>query len=299
VTGPVAGQRPAGGPPLTAPLILGATGLAGRRLLADLDGVALPVRVDASDWPALAAALERHAGPAIVNAIGLVKPGAGEPGPDPAMMAQINACLPHRLAEFARATGRRLVHLSSDCVFSGRQGLRRESDPADPIDLYGRTKLEGEVSGPDVVTLRTSFVGLAYGGPGQRSTRGLVEWFLAATGGPAARPVDGWTRALFSGVTTGELARAVGKVLAAPRADGLFHLAAAPISKHDLLAGLVHRLGRAGVVRALDTPVCDRSLDGSAFVATFGHAPPDWDTMLDALAGEIIARDRVDRGETA
>ena len=73
---------------------------------------------------------------------------------------EVNALLPHRLAELCLAAGARLVHMSTDCVFSGLKGHYVETDPSDAQDLYGRTKLLGEVNEPHCLTLRTSIIGI-------------------------------------------------------------------------------------------------------------------------------------------
>ncbi len=92
----------------------------------------------------------------VINCIGLVKQLAE--ADDPLAALPINALLPHRLARLASLAGSRLVHVSTDCVFTGKQGLYRESDAPDALDLYGRSKLLGEVYEPHTVTLRTSII---------------------------------------------------------------------------------------------------------------------------------------------
>jgi dTDP-4-dehydrorhamnose reductase len=264
------------------PLLLGATGLLGSAVAATIPCVTPARRFDARDPKALARVLDAHDAPVVINAIGHVKQRPD--GGDAAAALELNAMLPLRLARHCAARGRRLIHVSTDCVFSGRQGLRTEDDPPDPIDLYGHTKLLGEVDGPGIVTLRTSFVGL------ERARKtGLVEWFLARKG-----PVKGWRRAIFSGLTARAVARAIALVLARPEARGLHHLAAAPISKHDLLAALLERLGGPQALDITlepdDTVSCDRSLVGARFDEAFGHRPPSWPAMIEELAQDIEAR---------
>lgn len=93
----------------------------------------------------------------VINCIGVVKQLAG--ADDPLVAIPINALLPHRLAEHCRRSNARLIHISTDCVFSGERGNYGEADAPDAKDLYGRSKLLGEVAAPHVVTLRTSIVG--------------------------------------------------------------------------------------------------------------------------------------------
>src|SRR5437868_4176418 len=170
---------------------------------------------------------------AVVNAVGLVKqrPGAKEAVP----ALEVNAAFPHRLAQVCATAGARMIHLSTDCVFSGRKGGYLETDAPDAEDLYGRSKLLGEVDEPHCLTLRTSMIGLELGRQG-----GLVEWFLAQRG-----RIKGFRRAVFSGLTTAELARAIEHFLVEqPELAGLWHLSSSPIAKHDLLVKLSERLGR-------------------------------------------------------
>ena len=196
----------------------------------------------------------------------------------------MNALFPHRLSQVCAAAGARLVHLGTDCVFSGRKGGYIEQDEADPVDLYGRTKLLGELHDAHCLTLRTSIIGLELGRKGS-----LVEWFLAQTG-----RVKGFRRAIYSGLTTREMARAISHFLTKDGSlSGLWHLSSTPISKYDLLAGLSRRLARTGVeIVPDDAFTCDRSLDGSALRGRTTYRMPSWDAMLDELADDVLRRER-------
>jgi dTDP-4-dehydrorhamnose reductase len=223
------------------------------------------------------------AGPqAVVNAVGIVKqrPVAREAIPS----LEVNALFPHRLSEACAAAGARLVHLGTDCVFSGRKGHYVETDETDPVDLYGRTKLLGEVHDPHCLTLRTSIIGLELG---RKSS--LVEWFLAQRG-----RIQGYRRAIYSGLTTREMARAISHFLVHDQGlSGLWHLSSAPITKFDLLSALSGRLGRTDVeIVPDDTLACDRSLDSSALREKTTYRVPSWDAMLDELADDILRRER-------
>jgi dTDP-4-dehydrorhamnose reductase len=222
---------------------------------------------------ALAPILAAFRPDAVVNAVGIVKqrPDAAEVIPS----IEINALLPHRLALACRDAGARLVHMSTDCVFSGRKGNYAESDPADADDLYGRTKYLGEVHAPNAITLRTSIIG-----PELARKTGLLEWFLAQTG-----TVRGFRKAIFSGFTTIEMTRIIEMLLTRfPQAAGVYHVSAEPISKYDLLVQVKARLGRTIEIEPYDGFVCDRSLDSARFRSEFGYRPPAWPAMLDELA---------------
>jgi dTDP-4-dehydrorhamnose reductase len=213
---------------------------------------------------------------AVVNAVGIVKQ---RPESEEALACiEVNSLLPHRLALACRAAGAQFIHLSTDCVFSGDKGGYREEDRPDPVDLYGRSKLLGEVSGEGALTLRTSMIGL-----GLYRKTSLIDWFLAQKG-----RIQGYRKAVFSGLTTRELARVVGMLIERhPRASGLYHVSAAPISKYELLAKLLERLRAPVEIVPVDEPRIDRSLDSTRFRRVFAYQPPTWDEMLDEIAGEI------------
>jgi dTDP-4-dehydrorhamnose reductase len=217
---------------------------------------------------------------AVINAIGIVK--QRPEGKEVIPSLEINSLLPHRLALFCRTVGARLVHLSTDCVFSGRKGNYRETDQPDAEDLYGRTKLLGEVSESHCLTLRTSMIG-----PELSRKTGLLEWFLAQRG----QTVKGFTKAIFSGFPTVELARIIERILTeVPGLHGLYHVAAQPISKYDLLVLIRDRLRLPTTIEQDATFECDRSLDASRFCRDTGYLPPNWEMMIDSMAHHMKER---------
>ena len=240
--------------------------------------------VDVDRPDAVAAAVMRVKPDVVVNAIGIVKQLRTAKAAIPTI--RINALLPHELAELCATEGARLVQISTDCVFSGSRGSYRETDPPDPPDLYGRTKLLGEVGdAPNALTIRTSIVGRELTG-----TVGLFEWFLSQGRGP----VRGFSRAIFSGVTTQALAALIAEVIAtAPDLAGVWHVSAAPIDKCTLLGRLRDALGLEVEVVPDDSLVIDRSLDSSRFRAETGWVPPTWETMLADLAEDPTSYGRL------
>lgn len=238
--------------------------------------------IDARSTEPLRKVLDDFRPEAVINAIGLVKqrPIASEAIPN----IEINALLPHKVALLCREAGARLVHMSTDCVFSGSRGHYRESDRPDSVDLYGLSKLLGEVREPHCVTLRTSLIGTEL----SRET-GLLEWFLAQKG-----TIRGYRRTIFSGLTTIELGRIIERVLRQfPEGGGLYHVSSAPISKFDLLLRLKEKLDLPLQIIPDDRMRCDRSLDSTRFRAEFGYEPPSWDAMLIELTNNILERNNV------
>lgn len=231
----------------------------------------------AEDFPSVIDALDVARPDAVVNCVGIVKqrPEAR----DPLASIRVNSLFPHELADICAARGVRLLHVSTDCVFSGHGGAYRETDLPDPTDLYGRSKLLGEVTGSGCLTLRTSIIGRELSG-----ARGLLEWFLAQEG-----TAPGYTRAIFSGLTTGALASLMGDVLEAGEpAEGLWHVGSSPIAKHDLLVILAAAFGHEVEIVPDDSVEIDRSLDSSSFRAATGWSAQSWEDMAADLAADPL-----------
>lgn len=205
----------------------------------------------------------------IINCIGVVKQLAD--ANDPLVAVPINALLPHRLARLAQVAGARLVHMSTDCVYSGAKGNYVESDMPDAYDLYGRSKLLGEVDYPNAITLRTSIIGHELAG-----NRSLIDWFLSQTG-----EVQGFTKAIFSGLPTVEIARLIHEhVIPNPDLHGLYHLSAEPINKFDLLSLVAQQYGKEIAIRPNDDFVIDRSLNSDRFRTATGFKPEPWTELI-------------------
>jgi dTDP-4-dehydrorhamnose reductase len=207
-----------------------------------------------------------------INCVGIIK--QSKMAADPLTMLSLNALLPHRIAKLCNLTGTRLVHISTDCVFSGMKGLYAEEDLPDASDLYGRSKCLGEIDSPNSITLRTSIIGRELVG-GQS----LVEWLLAQE-----NAVKGFTRAIFSGLPTVELARVIrDHVLPHPEMSGVYHVSAAPISKYDLLTLVARRYGKDIEIFPDDEVVIDRSLDSSRFRSAVGYVPEAWPELVNKM----------------
>ena len=205
----------------------------------------------------------------VINCVGVVRQLSG--ADDPAIAIPINALLPHRLARLSEACGARLVHISTDCVFSGDRGCYTEDDLPDAIDLYGRSKLMGEVDYPNAVTLRTSIVGHEL-----NTGHGLVGWFLSQRG-----PVRGFSRAIFSALPTVELARVIEQhVLPHPELHGTYHVGAEAISKYEMLSLVAREYGSQAVLQPDSDMVMDRSLVSDRFNLASGYQPPSWPELV-------------------
>jgi dTDP-4-dehydrorhamnose reductase len=278
-------------------LVLGATGMLGHKLVQQLAAHGLSVfgtmrSSSAPDTPAarvalgvaekvlhdvdvlqdgaLQAAIEMVDPDVVVNAVGVIKQiGVAK---DPVTSIATNALLPHRAAGFCSKRGTRLIQFSTDCVFAGRKGPYAENAPTDAEDLYGRSKILGEVSGSGRLTIRSSIVGREL-----RGRSSLIEWFLSQRGGQAT----GFTGALYTGLTTNVMSDLVAKLITEhPQLDGVWHVASDPISKHELLQLVNNRYELGISLRPDDKFFCDRRLDGRAFTERTGFTAPSWDVMI-------------------
>jgi dTDP-4-dehydrorhamnose reductase len=229
--------------------------------------------IEATSFEQVRACVNARRPQVIINAIGLVKqrPSAK----DCADNLYLNAVFPQRLAYLAGELGARLIHFSTDCVFSGRKGNYTEEDFPDADDLYGQSKLLGEVRHPHALTLRTSIIGREL----SRKTS-LVEWFLAQRDS-----VQGYTRAIYTGFTTLEMARIVERLMTEyPHATGVWHVASERISKYDLLCLVGKHFKLETQIVPTSSFACDRSLVSDRFRAAFRYTPPRWDKMVAELA---------------
>ena len=225
--------------------------------------------IHADQTDSIIAAFAQSRPQVVINGVGLVKQLAS--ADDPLGAIPINGLLPHRLAKLCELTGARLVHISTDCVFSGNQGNYRESDLPDALDLYGRSKLIGEVTYPHAITLRTSIIGHELG-----REHGLVGWFLSQQD-----RVKGYIEAIFSGLPTFELARVVRDfVIPSTNLHGLYHVAAEPISKHDLLQIVNREYGKNLQIEPDDKVRINRSLDASRFREATAYVAPAWPVLI-------------------
>jgi dTDP-4-dehydrorhamnose reductase len=285
-------------------LVLGVTGMLGHGLMSQLGAMGpfelhgsarrmglLPeylttdllerviVGVDASDLDSVRRAIGEARPDIVVNCIGVIKQ---DPAIEDAVNTiTVNSLFPHLLARECALQNARLIHISTDCVFSGRRGHYAESDLPDPIDLYGRSKLLGEVAVVPHLTLRTSIIGHELG-----TTRSLVDWFLSQSG-----VVKGFAKSMYSGLTTTELARVLATVIF-PRSDmaGLFHVASSPISKFELLGLVAAEYGWEGEMVRDSAIVVDRTLSAVRFIGLTGYRAPSWPAMIAEMHRSFPAR---------
>ena len=213
----------------------------------------------------------------VVNCAGLTKHLHEGNQPIPAIF--MNALLPHRLQELCAIVGARLIHVSTDCVFSGSGGNYRESDVPDAIDTYGRTKVLGEVTGERVITLRTSTIGHEHS-----TTLGLLEWLLSQ------KECKGYSRAIFSGLPSVEFARIVRDlVIPNPSLCGLYHVGASPIDKFSLLKMISNTYKKTIEIIEDDSFQIDRSLNSDRFLEATGYRTKSWQELIAIMHQDFIS----------
>lgn len=282
-------------------LVLGATGMLGHKCVQHLRAAGevvavmrrtppmLPEEVyagakvlsgiDATDFGALGKLLRSEKPDVVINAVGIIK--QRDEAEEKAISMRVNAELPHALAKLCAEVGAYFITFGTDCVFScAGQGPYTESSPPTPDDLYGRSKLAGEVTNlENALTLRLSIVGRELFAP----RRSLLEWFFANQGGK----VSGYTHALYSGVTTTELVRVLAMLIQRKeRISGLWQVAGPFISKYELLLKTNKIFNLDIEIAPQDDFRCDRRLEGRRFAEKTGYNLPSWDDMLEQMRRE-------------
>jgi dTDP-4-dehydrorhamnose reductase len=274
-------------------LVIGATGLIGStifRYLSDntkhivfgtirnpsdksyfssLQAAKLFSQFEASDFNKWNQFFKKNRPDVVINCLGITKHLEG--GNDPLVTVPINAYFPHFVNALCRESLARLIHISSDCVFSGRQGGYSEGDTPDAEDFYGRSKALGEISIGPTITLRTSTIGHEL-----QSAFGLLDWFLCQKGS-----CQGFKKAYFSGLPTIELAKIIDKyIIPNPHLQGLYHVGARKISKFDLLTQIAHEYGKKIEIIPNNNFKIDRSLNSARFYNATGYNPPSWKQLI-------------------
>lgn len=243
-----------------------------KRFFSESIAARLVAGVDVEQTDHLVKLLDQIRPDVVVNCAGLTKhkPEAD----DPLVSIPINTLMPHRLAGLCKLVGARLIHVSTDCVFSGAKGRYVEDDFADARDVYGKSKALGELHYPHTVTLRTSTIGHEL-----QSQYGLLDWFLAQEG-----RCKGYSRAIFSGLPTVVFAQIIRDLVIPNFAlSGLYHIAAKPINKLDLLGLIADVYGKQIDIIPDDKLILDRSLDAQRFQLATGYIAPEWPELINTM----------------
>lgn len=207
----------------------------------------------------------------IINCIGITK---NKKQVEERNMFLVNEEFPHQIAKIAKSNSSRLIHISTDCVFSGIKGDYSESDVPDPIDNYGKSKLNGEINYDNHLTIRTSMIGHEL-----KTSYGLLNWFLNQK-----VKCDGYHNALFSGFPSIILAYIFENLILQNQSlRGIYHVGSKSISKHCLL-NLISIVYKKNInIKSNFRVVIDRTLNSSRFIEKTGYRQLEWIDMVNQM----------------
>ena len=198
---------------------------------------------------------------------------------NPLRFIELYSMLPHRLARLCSRYSARLIHISSDGVFSGKKGNYREIDKADSDDLYGRSKFLGEVTSPNCITIRTSIIG-----HDNSLQNGLISWYLSNK-----YSCKGYTKAVFSGLPVCVLAQIlVDFVIFNLKLEGVYHIGSNPISKFDLLKLVAEIYDSHVSIKPDHSVIMNRSLNTEKFQREANYSPPNWNTLVSLMHDDYL-----------
>ncbi|MCY7346013.1 MAG: SDR family oxidoreductase [Pyrinomonadaceae bacterium] len=232
--------------------------------------------IDVENFGSVEKAIKKTKPDVIINAVGVIKqlPTAN----NVIKTLTVNAIFPHRLLVISEEIGARLINISTDCVFSGKDGNYTETDISDALDVYGKSKFLGETISGNSLTIRTSIIGREL-----NTSHSLVEWFLSNQG----KRIRGYTKAIFSGFPTVVLAAIIRDIIAnQPDLRGLYNVSSAPIDKYNLLKLLKQAYQVNIEIEPFDDFVIDRSLDSTGFREATGFKPLGWQEMIKEMAAD-------------
>ena len=271
-------------------LVLGSTGMLGHQVFFKLDSnpeyqvFDLSFRnelreetiiCDVTDFNRLEQVVKEIKPDFIVNCIGILIKGSND---NPKNSILINAYLPHFLVNVAEEIGSRVIHISTDCVFSGKKGSYLESDFRDADDVYGRGKALGEIFSKKHLTLRTSIIGPEL----KQNGEGLFHWFMSQTNG-----VNGFTQAWWGGVTTIELAKVIEESIQ-KELSGLYHISnEESISKFELLNLFNAEFKRGLKINPIEGKQVDKSLK-TEFPGML-HSIPSYPQMIHEMKNFMVS----------
>lgn len=190
----------------------------------------------------------------------------------------INSALPHFLDNWVKSNNKRLIHFSTDCVFSGKKGFYSEFSATDAEDTYGKTKGLGEVISSNTITLRGSMIGREL----ENKTE-LLEWFLNQN----EHSVKGYNKVIYSGITTIRMAKYVLQILNKhPNMNGIYNVSSINISKFELVKLFNQYFNKKCFIIADDSYISNKDLDSTKFYLETGFEKPNWSELIEELASD-------------
>lgn len=271
-------------------LIFGTTGMLGHSLFNELSknhdvyGVIransknskIFSNTDTSNITKISGILESLKPDFVINSIGIIK--QLKQSKDKIQSIEVNSIWPHQLAELCAKHNAKMIHFSTDCVFTGSKGNYNEEDLADARDTYGLSKFMGEVDYPHTLTLRTSIIGHEL-----NSSVSLIDWFLSQS-----TECKGFTEAIYSGFPTVEIANFLNEYIFKNFVSGVYHLSSEPISKYDLLKIVAEVYGKPIQINPSQDLKIDRSLNSDKLRSLVGFKPKNWPELVKSMHGQFL-----------
>tara|TARA_B100001109_G_C18862091_1_gene474594 strand:- start:2012 stop:2881 length:870 start_codon:yes stop_codon:yes gene_type:complete len=184
----------------------------------------------------------------------------------------LNSHLPHKLDNWANLNSKKLIHFSTDCVFSGNRGDYLDNDFADAEDIYGKTKAAGEVNTPNTLTLRCSMIGREL-----YNFTELFEWLVENKN----KNIDGYSKVLYSGITTVRMGKIISKIIKQNfNLTGIYNISSIPISKFQLLHKLSNAFDLNVDITENKNIKSNKVLISKKFTEITGIKTPDWDDLI-------------------
>lgn len=227
--------------------------------------------IASTDLESINTIILKHEIDIVINCVGVVK--QVESSASVLDCLPVNSLFPHQLNNICKQNQIKLIQFSTDCVFTGASGYYKESDTPDCRDIYGMSKYLGELQDEDSLTIRTSLIGHEL-----FNSHSLVDWFLNQNG-----VVNGFSKAFFSGFPTIFIADILKLYVLGKNLSGVYHVAASPISKYELLSMISKQYSHdIKIYKETHTEV-NRVLDGRKFEAETGFVSPSWDDLIKTM----------------
>jgi len=214
----------------------------------------------------------------IINAIGItIRRGSTKNISD---TIYLNSFFPHQLSNWALAFKKRLIHFSTDCVFSGSEGSYLEDTTLDALDYYGKTKGLGEINSKSSLTIRSSMIG-----PELFNKTELFEWII----NNKEKEINGFSRVMYSGVTTVYMAKLVADLIDNHKnLSGIYNVASKPISKFELLHLINDNFDLGLIINDDKTVISNKTLNDSKIEKEIGLQAPSWDELIFELKKDYM-----------
>jgi len=214
----------------------------------------------------------------IINAIGItIRRGVND---NASNCIYINSYFPHQLANWVGIHNKRLIHFSTDCVFSGSEGSYSENSTPNALDYYGKTKGLGEVFSKNALTIRSSMIG-----PELFNKTELFEWVI----NNKEKEINGFSRVMYSGVTTIYMASFLADLIENHKnLNGIYNIASKPISKFELLHLINENFNLGLFINKDQSIISNKTLDPSKIDNELGIKSPSWNELIIELKKDYM-----------